>query len=72
MEFLASPICLRSMWVEVANPGVMVPPIWVRVPGYGVVYPRPYGGRGIELVSEGGREEMQTRKRDGRGCKCTV
>lgn len=39
MEFLASPIWLRSIRDEVANPGVIVPGVTDMAPGYGVMKP---------------------------------
>jgi len=52
MEFLASPIWLRSIREEVANPGVIVPGATDMAPGYGVMKPPRAWGTGNEWKGE--------------------
>ena len=58
MEFLASPIWLRSIREEVANPGVIVPGATDMAPGYGVMKPPRAWDTGNEWKGEGDKLEI--------------
>jgi len=58
MEFLASPIWLRSIREEVANPGVIVPGATDMAPGYGVMKPPRAWGTGNEWKGKRGKLEI--------------